>query len=435
MTRATILCVDDESIVLSGLRGELRRHFGDEAEIETAEGGDEALEVVDEILQSGGSLPVVIADQIMPGMPGDVFLAELHRRSPQTLAIMLTGQASADAIGAAINNARLYRYMSKPWRESDLAVTVREAMRAWDQARELAQHRVDLEAAHEASMRFVPHEFLHLLGKDRLADVAYGDFVERELTVFFSDMRSFTTLLEGKSPAESFRFLNEYLELMAGQVREHGGFIGNIEGDAILALFASSPADAVRAGCASFAAVDRFNEARSRVGEAPVGMGVGVNTGRLILGTVGSAAHLQCDVVGDPANLAARIESLTKRYGTRMLISEHTVERLGPDHGFELRPLDRVRTKGKSEPVKLYEVLDPLSERERDSRRASAERFAEALRLYESRALSQAARVLWRICEADPRDGPAHMFAQRVGEMIESELSLGPSGVYDMKEK
>ena len=115
-----ILCVDDEEGILTALRQQLGARFGEECEIELAQSGGDALELVDELEKDGESIAVVIADQIMPGMKGVEFLEEVHRRSPKTTKILLTGQAGLDAVVSAINRAGLNHYIPQPWDEPDL---------------------------------------------------------------------------------------------------------------------------------------------------------------------------------------------------------------------------------------------------------------------------------------------------------------------------
>lgn len=132
MAKLTILCVDDEITVLQSLEQELRFGLGEDCSFEIAQSGEEALEIIDELTQGGDSnIPVIISDQLMPGMKGDQFLIEAHKKIPQTQKIMLTGQASADSVGRALNQAKLYRYIPKPWEEKDLLLTVREAIKSY----------------------------------------------------------------------------------------------------------------------------------------------------------------------------------------------------------------------------------------------------------------------------------------------------------------
>ncbi len=146
MGNFTILCVDDERNILLTLRAQLSRHFPDCA-IEIAESGAEALEVVAEILASGGEVPLVIADQIMPGMKGDHLLIQLHGRHPQMVKVMLTGQAQAQNVGNVVNRGHLYRFLAKPWSEADLILTATEALRRYQQDQQLAQQQLALEQA------------------------------------------------------------------------------------------------------------------------------------------------------------------------------------------------------------------------------------------------------------------------------------------------
>ena len=144
-SKKVILCVDDERLVLTSLKAQLKRGLGPDYIIETAESGEDALEIIDEIETDGAELPLVISDQIMPGCKGDDLLIIIHKRLPQSLSIMLTGHANADAIGRALNYARLYRYIAKPWDEVDLILTASEAIRSYEQARIIDKQKVELE--------------------------------------------------------------------------------------------------------------------------------------------------------------------------------------------------------------------------------------------------------------------------------------------------
>jgi PAS domain S-box-containing protein len=146
MNTLTILCVDDERNVLLTLRTQLMRHFPDYA-IEIAESGDEALALVDQLRAEGIEVPLVIADQIMPGMHGDELLIELHARYPEILKVMLTGQARAEDVGNVVNRGSLYRFIAKPWDETDLNLTVSEALRCYRQEQRLEQQQAALEQA------------------------------------------------------------------------------------------------------------------------------------------------------------------------------------------------------------------------------------------------------------------------------------------------
>ena len=139
MSKPAIVCVDDERIILIALETQLYHHLGSDYDIELAESGEEALEIFAELQADGVEIPLIISDQIMPGMKGDELLIKIHAQYPKTLKILLTGQASAEAVGNAVNAANLYRYIAKPWDAADLCLTVTEALRSYAQDKQLAE--------------------------------------------------------------------------------------------------------------------------------------------------------------------------------------------------------------------------------------------------------------------------------------------------------
>ncbi|CAN1212839.1 hypothetical protein TUMEXPCC7403_21720 [Tumidithrix helvetica PCC 7403] len=145
----TILCVDDDRAVLLSLRDQLTRNFHNDYNIELAQDGLEALELLDELRAEGVDVPLVISDHIMPGIKGDEFLIRVHSRFPKTLNVLLTGQANADAVGNAVNFASLYRYIAKPWNDTDLCLTVTEALRRYQQDNELELSQATLRQSEE----------------------------------------------------------------------------------------------------------------------------------------------------------------------------------------------------------------------------------------------------------------------------------------------
>ncbi|MEO1145242.1 MAG: diguanylate cyclase [Cyanobacteria bacterium J06638_22] len=137
--RSTIVCVDDELSILKSLGEQLKRNFGEAYDIELADSGDNALLLCDELTREGKEIALVISDQMMQGMTGDKFLIQLHARYPKTLKVMLTGHADADSVGNVVNAAALYRYIRKPWDETDLILTISEALHCFEQERTVAR--------------------------------------------------------------------------------------------------------------------------------------------------------------------------------------------------------------------------------------------------------------------------------------------------------
>lgn len=142
--KPVILCIDDEPIVLRSLEVELSEFFGEEFFLEFAESGEEAIEIVEELLDEGAEIPVVIADYVMPRLKGDRVLAAIHEKSPYTKTILLTGQANLQGVTNAINHADLYRYISKPWEKKDLALTIKEASKVFFQSKQIRAQNQEL---------------------------------------------------------------------------------------------------------------------------------------------------------------------------------------------------------------------------------------------------------------------------------------------------
>lgn len=149
MNQLAIICVDDEAIVLRSLKTQLRRFFGNDYEIAIASSGKDALAIIKEFKQNNVDVALAIADQIMPVMKGDELLSQIHTYSPKTITILLTGQADTQAIGNAVNRANLYRYIPKPWDETDLLLTVSEALRRYTQEQQLEAKNQALQQLNE----------------------------------------------------------------------------------------------------------------------------------------------------------------------------------------------------------------------------------------------------------------------------------------------
>ena len=144
MEKIVILCVDDEPTVLNSLKIDLRRALGQTCFIETAQGGEETLELLEELQADGYQLAVVIADYIMPGLKGDELLKRIHETHPNAINIMLSGQADLDAVARSIEHARLYRFMSKPWRVDDLTLTAEKALQLYRSSRQIEAKNAEI---------------------------------------------------------------------------------------------------------------------------------------------------------------------------------------------------------------------------------------------------------------------------------------------------
>jgi adenylate cyclase len=202
-----------------------------------------------------------------------------------------------------------------------------------------------------------PDVFRELLSNPAAADLGGS---RREMTVLFSDLRGFTTFSEGRQPEDVIAQLNEYFAAMVEVVFAHRGTVDKFVGDMIMALFGAPLADpehadnAIRCALAMQRRLDRLNATWEEQGKPVLRHGVGINSGEMVAGNLGSEKIQSYTVIGDNVNLGARIESLCKEYDAKILTSEFTHQRLAGDYGLE--ELDEVVVKGKTRPVKIFRV-------------------------------------------------------------------------------
>jgi PAS domain S-box-containing protein len=706
MSKQVIICVDDETTILRSLKAELQEAIGKDYLIEIAEGGEEALELIEELLENGYEVPLIISDHIMPDMKGDELLKRVHLILPKTLKILLTGQADLEAVVNAIKYASLYRYIAKPWQSEDLGLTVKEAVNSYFLDKKLAQQNAQLQQLNQeleqsiqllsaserkfraifnqtfqftgmvsvegilleanqtaldfgglqkadvvgkpfwecywwtispqtqtqlqaaifkaaegefiryevdvlgaakrittidfsikpiidqsgkvdflivegrdisdvydelrlrkkaekalvkaeqkyrsifdqalegifqttldgryksanpalaqlygydspeeliasltnihhqlyvdpyrriefvqlmqqhgevsefesqvyrqdgsiiwisenaravkdakgvllyyqgfveditsrkqaeaerikfttelfqlnqAFSRFVPRQFLQLLGKKSLVDVQLGDQVQQEMSVLFSDIRDFTALSECMTPQENFKFINAYLSRMEPAIIENQGFIDKYIGDGIMALFSGIADEAVKAGIAMLQALAEYNLHRLNCGYTPINIGIGINTGLLMLGTVGGQNRMDTTVISDAVNLASRLEGLTKYYGVSLLISQQTLARLHNPMEYSIRFIEQANVKGKSQAVGVFEVFDGDEPQIKEGKLATQTIFEEGVWLYYQHCFREAAQHFEEVLSINPRDMVAQIYlnTSRAADLLE----------------
>lgn len=701
MSKPVIICIDDEPTILDSLKIQLKKSFDNEYIIETAEGGEEALELLEELLEDKYEVALVVSDYLMPNMKGDELLKRIHEISPKTIKIMLTGQADLEAVTNAINHAKLYRYIGKPWQAEDLKLTVKEAVNSYLQDKKLAEQNAQLQQMNQslerlnyeqaalisqlyenesrlrqfleampvgvgvldadckiyyinqkakeilgkgavpgttsgqlseiyqvykagtnqeypphelpivralngesamaddleihqdgkiipsevwatpiydaqgniayaintfqditerkqaqqdikkaeqkyrrifenalegifqttfdgrylsvnpalaqlygydspeelietitniqhqlyvdphrrtefvtliqqdgfiakfesmvcrkdgsliwisenartvynangeplyyqgfveditdrkqaeaermrftnelfqlnqAFSRFVPRQFLQLLDKKSLIDVQLGDQVQQEMSVLFSDIRDFTTLSETMTPQENFNFINAYLSRMESAIIDNQGFIDKYMGDAIMALFSGSADDALKAGIVMLQRLTEYNQKRIQAGYIPISIGIGINTGSLMLGTVGGQHRMDGTVISDDVNLASRLEGLTKFFKVSLLISQQTLARLGNPMDYCIRFIEKTTVKGKSKAVAVFEVFDGDDLELKQGKLATKAIFEEGLFLYYKQAFREAIKRFQMVLRLNPRDTVAQIYLDR----------------------
>jgi predicted ATPase/class 3 adenylate cyclase len=284
-----------------------------------------------------------------------------------------------------------------------------QAMISLDNA-ELYQEQVRLI---DAQRRFVPRQFLESLGHEDIALVGQGQYVAREMSVLFADLRDFTPIAERMEPEDLVELVNRYFVSIEPAITDEGGFIDSFRGDEIMALFDVSADQALRAGIGLCRALERFNADSVQRGSPVLDVGAGINSGPLVLGTVGTHTRVQCTVMGDTVNAAARIEQLTKTYRTHLLVGEGTVERLREPDAFSLRLLDRVMVKGKAQALDVYEVLDAEPEPRRLAKQRTRGLLSEVVAAHRAGAFADVVRLVDEARVLDPLDAVWDLYAQR----------------------
>ena len=290
---------------------------------------------------------------------------------------------------------------------------------------ELADVREQLVDTEKAFGRFVPREFLQFLSIENVSGVRLGMQTERKMTILFADIRNFTGLSETMTPQENFDFMNSYLSQMEPMIVPFRGLIDKYIGDAIMALFPESTDDAVQGALAMLGRLEVYNKGRARAGYRPIQIGIGVNTGIVMLGTVGGIGRMEGTVISDAVNLASRLEQMSKTYGVPFLISEHTLHSLEDPSRYRIRFLARRRVKGKQEAQSVYEVFDADPPSLRAAKQRTRKRFEEALAFYFVGDVYRARTRLVRCLEEAPDDAPARFYLTRCDELLRSGRADG----------
>lgn len=265
-----------------------------------------------------------------------------------------------------------------------------------------------------AYKRFVPNQFIEMLGKKSIMDVKKGDRILKTMTILVSDISSFTSVSEDMTPDASFQFVNRYLERMEPIIAKHGGFIDKYIGDAILGLFGENSENALNAAIEMFVFLREYDKELEEKRKIPIKMGIGIHTGPLVLGTVGSETRIDYTVISDAVNLAFRIEAYTRVLKTGLLVTQHVVNSLENPQAFHFRLVDTTFVKGRQSPIKIYEVFD-IDPEEIIKKKEESYPFFDQAHLYLQEKKLNDAKILFEKCiEICPEDEVAKYFIEHL---------------------
>jgi len=238
---------------------------------------------------------------------------------------------------------------------------------------------------------------------------------KRELSILFSDIRSFTSISEAMRPERLTKFLNDYLTTMTDIILKHQGVVDKYIGDAIM-TFWGAPLEntrhaqsAVSTAAAMIDALDDFNARHALNGDPPINIGIGINTGEVTVGNMGSEKRFDYTVLGDSVNLASRLEGLTKTYGVNIIIGEVSFKKLGQNK-LLIRELDRVQVKGKKNAVSIYEIVPQHFRKQVEQ---ILKLYAEGRELYYRGRWNEAIIKFEQILIVNPQDGPTKLLRER----------------------
>lgn len=414
-----------------------------------AKDGESALEIA---IKAKPSL--ILLDIMMPGIDGFEVCRRL-KADPETEAIPVIFFTALDDTKDKVKGFDLgaVDYVSKPFQAEEVIARVnthltinrlrkrlaeknRELKATNDFLEERVQERtLELAELNHIYERFVPREFISLLNKKSIHEIRLGDQIKQQMTVMFADIRGWTALSESMSPQDNFNFINGYLRRVSPVITEHNGFIDQYYGDGVMALFPGGPDDAVMAAIAMHRVVDEYNEEREGHGLLPMGIGVGLHLGDLMLGIIGSEDRMQGAVVADAVNLAARLEGLTRIYGSSVTLSELTFSHLKDPHKYMHRFVDKVAVKGKKQSVTVYEVYDGDPQPVAVLKEQTKADFEEGIRLYYDRKFSESSVKFNQVLQNNPQDKAARIYLERCARYMVKGVPEDWTGVEALTKK
>jgi adenylate cyclase len=356
-----ILYVDDEEQNLISFKAAFRREYN----IHTALSGEDGLKILLE-----NSIDLIITDQRMPGMTGIQFLEKVIPQYPDTVRMILTGFSDVEAIIGAINTGRVFRYITKPWDETELHMTIENACQLAELLSKNKQLILDLKQKVEEQekilklfMKYVPGPVVEKALKATEDSILDGE--QRNITVLFCDIRGFTPMSEELTPKEVVTFLNDYYSIMTGVIRKHNGTVAQFVGDEIFAAFGAPIAVEYHEQSATFCALEMMekladlNVKYQNKLNREIKMGIGINAGEVVAGNLGSEDRIDYSVTGDTVNTGKRIETITKEIPNAILVSQSVYEKV--KDLFTFKDFDPLFVKGKKEKIQVYQVTKKLS--------------------------------------------------------------------------
>jgi class 3 adenylate cyclase len=352
-----ILYVDDEEHNLISFEATFRKEY----KVHTAISAEDGIAIMRE-----NNVKLVITDQRMPDMTGIQFLEKIAPEYPDTIRMILTGFSDIGVIIEAINSGKVFRYITKPWDENELRMTIENAKQLFglqlsnrELMKSLQQKVEEQEQTLRLFIRYVPEQVVKKTLENSQEAIFQGEL--RDVAVLFCDIRGFTPMSEELSPKEVVSFLNDYYTIMSEIVKQYNGTVNQFVGDEIFAafgapeMFPDNETNAVFCAIKMMENLSKLNEKYQEKFKREIQMGIGVNYGEVVVGNVGSADRIRYSLSGDTVNTGKRIESITKDHPNSILISNSIYER--SKEVIDAKAWEPIAVKGKKDKVLVYEVL------------------------------------------------------------------------------
>ena len=410
-----ILVVDDEPVNLKVLKNHLEREG---YEVTLAHDGHEALE----LLENGSPFHLVLLDVMMPRIPGYEVCQKIRERYLLTElpVIMVTAKNQVndlvEGLGIGAND-----YIVKPFSKDELLARVKT---------QLDNHDI-----HIATNRFVPHEFIHTLGRKSIMDLHRGDMVEQHTHVMFSDIRDYTTLAEDMSPRENFEFVNALAGKIGPIVKSNHGLINQYLGDTIMMLFMQKADHGMQAGIDILRLLQSYNTQRESKSRKPIRVGIGLHSGPLMMGIIGDNMRTDAAVISDTVNTASRMEGLTKHFNVNFIVSGDTLKKVDEPERFNLRYLGKVQAKGKNQSIDVHECFDGDSDVQVELKKKSLQNFQMGMDAYFAQDMLNARKYFDLVYQSNPADATAFGFLHKIHGYLNNGLPAGWTGVEIMQSK
>jgi len=422
-TEFRVLLVDDTPTNLAVLKDTL---VSEKYKLGFANSGEKALNIIPIF-----SPDLILLDIMMPGIDGYEVCNRL-KQDPKTKnipIIFITAKKETKDIVQGFQAGGV-DYISKPFHKEEVCARIRNHL-------ELQFLRKQNEERLKATMtRYLGSELVDTLMES-------GEEVMRtnkqEVTILFSDIRSFTSISEELSIEETVDLLKEYFSLMVNCIHKEKGMLDKFIGDAVMAVFGApislkDHADrGVACAISMIKTLGEFNEERKALGKIPLEIGIGINSAPVISGNIGSTDRMDYTVIGDGVNTASRTESACKFYGATILICEYTVKALKGN--YQLRELDRVFFKGKHKPRRVFEVMDCYTEDTFPNLKEVINCFNEGVEKFRGENWQDALVTFKKSLKLNPNDRASQIYVERCQKFIENPPDKDWKGIWEMTSK